>query len=299
MTGYTAIEVLPVSGNVGAEIRGVDLRARLADEVVAEIRAALLAHGVVFFRDQPLDDDEHIAFASRFGTPNIYPPNRARGVLQPLEWIEDTEASPPKADLWHTDVAFLPEPPDIAVLSMREAAPAGGDTMWVDLCAVHDALSPAMQALIAPLEIDVHPGDDMRRKIELQFGSGVFEKVEAEFAGWRHPLVRVHPETGRRAVFLCGRFMKGIAGMHPDESDLLLDLLRRGLDDPNVQCRWRWRDDDVAMWDERSTNHRALSDHYPAHRLVRRCTVGASPAFGPSDPRAIALDARRRAAAPA
>ncbi len=120
----------------------------------------------------------------------------------------------------------------------------------------------------------------MRFKLEMQFGPGIFEQVEAEFAGFRHPLVRAHPVTGRPALFMCGRYVKGIAGMLPGESDALLRLLVEGLHDPNFQVRWRWSDNDVAVWDERCTNHRGLADHYPEHRLVRRCTVGAATPLG-------------------
>lgn len=282
MTTYRNIEVTPLTGTIGAEIGGVDLRAP-SDEQVAEMHAALMDHLVVFVRGQDLTDDEHIALASHFGTPNIYPPNRARGVLRPLEFIEDDASSPPKADLWHTDVAFLPEPPDIAVLSMRESPPFGGDTLWCNLYGVHDALSPTMQALVADLRLDVHPGPDMAAKITAQFGADVFAKVADEYQGWEQPLVRVHPVTGRRALYMCGAYVRGIVGMHPDEADALLALLRRRLEDPNHHVRWRWRDHDVAIWDERCTNHRAIGDHYPQHRLVRRCTVGAARALGPSE----------------
>ncbi len=281
MEEYRTIQVSPVSARIGARVDGVDLTRPVPDPQMGEIHDALMRHQVLFFRDQDLTDEQHISFASQFGTPNIYPPNRARGVREPLEWIEDSEASPPKTDLWHTDVAFLPEPPEVAVLNMRATPPVGGDTLWVSLYEVHDALSPVMQDLLAGLEQDVHPGDDMKAKIELQFGPGIFEQVEAEFSGCRHPLVRVHPVTGRRAAFMCGRYVKGIAGMKPAESEVLLRLMAAGLEDPNIQVRWRWRAHDVAVWDERCTNHRGLSDHYPQHRLVRRCTVGAAAPVGP------------------
>ena len=273
------MEIVPCTARIGAEVRDIDVR-KLDDTQFVQLHQALLDHLVLFFRDQDLSDDEHIAFASRWGTPNIYPPNRARGVLRPLEFIEDTADSPPKADLWHTDVAFLPEPPDVAVLSMRDTPATGGDTLWASLYAAHDSLSPVLQERLTPLLWDVHPGDDMRHKITAQWGAEVFDKVADEFSGWQQPIVRVHPETGRRALFLCGLYILGIVGMHADESDTLIPLLRRTVEDPNLQVRWRWQNNDLVVWDERCTNHRATGDHFPAHRLVRRCTVGASPAIG-------------------
>lgn len=279
-TEYETIEVEPITANIGAIVHGVDLREPLSGDQRAELRDALLRHLVLIVRDQDLTDEQHIAAASAFGVPNVFPVTRARGLDQPLEWIEDNPDSPPKTDLWHTDAAFLAEPPEIAMLNMRMSPPVGGDTMWSNLYAAHDSLSPTFQTMIESLEQDVHPGEYFRRSVELQFGPGVFEQVEREFSGARHPLVRVHPETGRRALFLCGEYVRGIAGMTVAESALLYEHLRRRLDDPNVQCRWRWRQFDVAIWDERCTNHRGLSDHGVAHRLVRRCTVGAAKPFG-------------------
>ncbi len=273
---YSTIEVEPLSVAIGAIVRGVDLRAPLADDQVDDLRRALLRHLVIFLRDQDLTDAQHIAAAAAFGVPNVYPVTRARGIDEPLEWIEDTPDSPPKTDLWHTDASFLPEPPDIAMMNLRVVPPAGGDTMWASLYAAYESLSPTFRSLVDGLEQDVHPGEYFRRTVEMQFGEGIYERVEAEFSGARHPLVRVHPETGRRALFLSGAYVRGIAGMTDEESTLLYEFLRRRLDDPKVQVRWRWQPHDVAIWDERCTNHRGLGDHRGSHRLLRRCTVGAS-----------------------
>lgn len=278
---FRTITVTPLTASIGAVVEGVDLRQEVSAEQAAELRRALLQHLVLFLRDQDLTDEQHLAAASLFGEPNVYPVTRARGIDQPLEFIEDTPDSPPKADLWHTDAAFLAEPPDIAMLNLRVVPPTGGDTMWCNLYAAYDGLSPTMRSVVDALEQDVHPGEYFRHTIELQYGPGIYEKVADEFSGARHPLVRVHPETGRRALFLCGEYVRGIAGMHPDESALLYGYLRDRLNDPNIQVRWRWSANDVAIWDERCTNHRALSDHYPAHRFLRRCTVGASRPVGP------------------
>jgi taurine dioxygenase len=259
-------ELRPVTARTGAVAEGVDLRT-LTPTDVPELRTALATWGVLFFRDQHLDDDEHLAFASLLGEPNRSP--YGDGVL---EHLVDGPGSRPSADLWHTDMAFLPEPPDYAVLSMLSSPPAGGDTLWANLFELHDALSPAMQRAVAPLRQEL-------RRARIAEGGGYEPDPSAPAV--EHPIVRVHPVTGRRALYLCGAFVAGIAGMHPAEGRALYEQLRAGVHDPTHQVRWRWRDGDVAVWDERCTNHRALGDHWPQHRHVRRCTVGASPVLGP------------------
>lgn len=278
---YRSIDVTPLTPTIGAEIEGVDLREPLSAETLSELRRALLEHLVIFLCGQDLSDEQHIDAAASFGTPNVYPITRARGLDQPLEFIEDGPESPPKTDLWHTDAAFLEEPPDLAMLNLRVLPPVGGDTLWCSLYAAYEALSPTMREAADALEQELHPGVYFQKTTELQFGPGIYERVADEFQGVRHPIVRVHPETGRRALFLCGSYFRGITGMHADESTLLYETFRSTLDDPNLQCRWRWQQHDIAIWDERCTNHRGLSDHHPSRRLVRRCTMGAGRPLGP------------------
>ena len=274
------IEVRPLTAAIGAEITGLDLRDGVPDGDRDLIREALLRHLVLFFRDQDLSEDQQLTFAGRFGPPV------SAGVdptaTEPLLFVtlEDTATDPPKADRWHTDVPFVAEPPDIAVLSMRAAPEVGGDTLWASLYAAYDNLSPTMQELAGALQLDLDLGTS-RELVRQMYDEDHFRQVVEPAAVARHPLVRIHPETGRPALYLCGEFMRGIAGMRRDESDAVLGFLRSLLDDPNLQCRWRWEDHDVAMWDERCTNHRAVSDHYPQYRKVRRCLVGRGAPVGP------------------
>jgi taurine dioxygenase len=289
----TDVAVLPLTRSIGAEIRGVDLRQEADPETVAAIRHALLEHLVVFFRDQDITAEQQLAFASHFGEPMIpsgeLPPPEA-GIDPYFAVLEDTPDSPPKADFWHTDVAFARTPPDIAVLAMVDTPPVGGDTLWLNLYDVYDALSPAMQEVVSLLDLELDLGAPLRKAVVDMSGEAEYERMAASTPLMRHPLVRVHPETGRRALYLCGAFMRGIRGMDPADSDVVLDLLRGKLADPNLQVRWRWRQHDVAMWDERCTNHRANSDHAPGHRLVRRCLVGRDIPVGPHGPGGQAVE---------
>jgi taurine dioxygenase len=262
-----------VAGALGAVVTGVDLAGPLADATVDSIRDALHEHQVLFFHDQDLTDDQQLQFASRFGTVSPYSFTRMLGDTRRVSLIEDTADSPPDADGWHTDVSWVAEPPAYAVLNARVIPPTGGDTMWSSLFAAYDALSPTMQELCADLTVRHHSGPDFRERIARIFGPESADRVAAEFPPVEHPLVRAHPATGRRALWVSGRFMDQIVGMHRDESDALLGFLVRQIENPNFCIRWRWTVNDLAMWDEASTNHRALSDHYPQHRVMRRCTV--------------------------
>jgi taurine dioxygenase len=281
------LEVVRLTGVIGAEINGIDLRATLEPATVAILRQALLDHLVLFFRDQELTPRQQLSFAAQFGTP-VLPmggelPQGAE--IDPyFNTLEDTPENPPKADFWHTDVAFLTEPPEIAVLCMEETPTAGGDTSWLSLYALHDELSPAMQEVVALLDLDLHLGAPFRRAVTTMSGEEEYRRIAGTVPVVRHPLVRLHPETGRRALFMCGAFMEGISGMAPDESAALLDFLRAKLADPNLAVRWRWQRHDVVMWDERCTNHRANSDHGGSYRRVRRCLVGHSVPIGTRGP---------------
>lgn len=281
---FATIEVDPLTATIGAVVSGVDLQQPLSDAQRRDLRAALLQHCVLFFRDQDLTDEEHLAFAETFAPVNrsAFAPPGAEGTAAFVEWLEDTPDSPPKADLWHTDVAFRAEPPDFAILNCREAPPTGGDTLWLSLSAVYEALTPTFRRLVDGLEIDARPA----RPQPLGDGGGigigrrVVYRPDPTQEGVVQPLVRVHPETGRKALYMCGEYMHGIVGMAPDESAALIAFLRTRLEDANVQCRWRWRPHDVVVWDERCTNHRAVSDHFPAYRLMRRCTAGTARPIG-------------------
>jgi taurine dioxygenase len=268
------VHVTAVTGTIGAVVEGIDAAAASEAEVAA-LREALLEHHVLFLRDQPLTDEQQLHLAGRFGRVSTFPLRALLGATEPtLAHIEDNEQSPPDADAWHTDVSWIAEPPAVAFLSARVIPEVGGDTMWADLGAAYRSLSAPMQRICAGLDAWHWYGDAFAAAVAR---SGVTQLVEAlerahPAPGVRHPLVRRHPESQVDVLFVSG-FIHAIDGMTPEESRAFLDLLQRRLEDPNLQCRWRWRVDDLAIWDERSTNHRALSDHFPRQRRMRRCTV--------------------------
>jgi taurine dioxygenase len=286
MTSST-IRISRVTGGIGALVEGIDL-ASIDDEGFATVRDALVEHQVLFFRDQHLDDDQHRALVRRWADPMVFPVAALRGGTEALGFIVDDEANPPDADGWHTDITWWPEPPSVAVLCALTIPAYGGDTMWCDLHRLYDGMAPAMRALAEQLVVHHSPGERFIAVNARIGGEEVGRLIAEQLTGAHHPLVRSHPVTGRPALFLSS-FIRSIDGMSTQESDTFLEPLYRRLDDPNGQVRWRWREGDVAIWDEANTNHRALSDHYPQFRKMRRCTAsGERPFFSPDGTRANA-----------
>ncbi|MGP0032742.1 MAG: TauD/TfdA dioxygenase family protein [Acidimicrobiales bacterium] len=265
------MEIHKLTGRLGAVVEDVDLET-IDDATFEALQDALMAHQVIFLRDQHLSDDGHRRLARRFGKPTVYPVMKHFGGTEFLHQIEDTEESPPDADGWHMDITWVSDPPKVAILAALVIPTYGGDTMWTDLYGAWDRLSPTMKEMLAPLQVLHTPGETFWGALH-RVGTFDVAELRRAFPGAVHPLVRDHPVTGRTVLNLSGYFMESIVGMHPDESSWLLAWLGARVEDPNLQIRWRWREGDVAIWDEYSTNHRALSDHYPQHRRMRRCTV--------------------------
>jgi taurine dioxygenase len=266
------MEIRTLTGALGAELSGVDLES-IDDAGFKELADALWTHQVVLVRDQHLSEDGQRALARRFGTPSVFPVAAHFGGTEVLGHIEDTADRPPKADGWHTDIPWIPTPPQVAILCALVIPPYGGDTMWADLHGAWDRLSPTMQSALDGLRVHHVPGEGFWGGVGQSMSVDQVAELRAAFPGADHPLVRTHPITGRKALYVAGAFMESIVGMHDDESRMLLDWCQARIDDPNLQVRWSWQPGDVAIWDERSTNHRALSDHFPQHRMMRRCTV--------------------------
>jgi taurine dioxygenase len=280
--GEPAIEVRRISGALGAEIHGLDLGKPLADRQFEALHAALLAHKVVFLRDQAIADEQQLALARRLGVPTIYPALRALGVDRPLEFIEDDEQSPPKADGWHTDITWVANPPRYGILHARVIPEYGGDTIWVNLELAYQQLSAVMQRMLEGLVVHHDVDEAFHRSVAQILGPDNVERVRRAIEGGAdHPLVIRHPLTGQKLLYAAGYWMKFVRDMSEEESRTLLDFVMRHATQPGFQVRWRWRPDDVAIWDERATLHRALGDHYPQRRLMRRCTVD-DPAHPPA-----------------
>jgi len=272
MATYQHISVHPIAGTIGAEVSNVTL-GNLNESEFSEIHAALLEHQVIFFRDQELTRDQHKAFGRRFGTLHIHP------FLQPLKneghpefiVLESDEKHPFVADAWHSDVTFEDKPPLGSVLRCVAAPEFGGDTMWSSMYTAYESLSGTMQRFLSGL-IAIH--DTSRTfsrndyKIEHIGGKRAETIVSAE-----HPVIRTHPETGRKALYVNSTFTNSIKDMKPAESAALLGFLYRHIESPDFSCRFRWQKNSMAMWDNRCTQHRVVADNLAAYRRMERVTV--------------------------
>ncbi|WP_207541222.1 TauD/TfdA dioxygenase family protein [Sabulicella rubraurantiaca] len=267
-------EIRPLSPALGAEILGVDLREDMPDGLVAELRDTWLRHGVVFFRDQRLPPRELVRVARRFGEVIEYP--FVKGLEEAPEVIPVMKLEHEKVNfggVWHTDTAYLDRPPMATMLVAREIPPVGGDTMFASGVAAYEALSEGMRRLIDPLravnssaKADVSKTREDRRK-----DSGRDDAKQVYEAS--HPVVRTHPETGRKALYVNAGHTSRFDGMTEEESAPLLDFLFRWQVKPEWTCRFRWQEGSVAFWDNRQVLHYPLNDYHGYRRVMHRVTL--------------------------
>lgn len=275
---FTRFETRPLSPTIGAEIHGVDLREDVDDATIADIRAALLAHKVIFFRDQDITVEQHIAFARKFGSLEIHPATPKEQINREILRIAHGPDSRGKENFWHSDVTWRAEPSLGSILRAIELPQIGGDTLFADMAAAYAGLSPAMKEWICGLTA-VH---DIARVFAGRLGQTP-EDLHAKFPPQEHPVVRTHPETGQRALYVNTAFTSHIKGLSTKESEWLLSHLYAQATLPEYQCRFRWAVNSIAFWDNRASQHYAASDYFPAVRVMERVTIaGDRPYFDPA-----------------
>ncbi|MEN4749419.1 taurine dioxygenase [Pseudomonas sp. Ps21-P2] len=270
-----SIDIHPLSPALGAQISGVDLSRDLTDEQRNAIEQALLDHQVLFFRDQPITPQQQARFAANFGDLHIHPiyPNVPE---QPEVLILDTAVTDVRDNaIWHTDVTFLPTPALGAVLSAKQVPAYGGDTLWASGIAAFEALSRPMQMLLDGLTAT----HDFTRSFPLErFGNTAedlarWEETRRKNPPLSHPVIRTHPVSGRKALFVNDGFTTRINELEAAESEAILKLLLAHGTRPEFTLRWRWQANDVAMWDNRVTQHYAVDDYRPQRRVMHRATI--------------------------
>jgi len=270
-----SLDITPLSSALGAQISGVDLSRDLTAEQRNAIEQALLAHQVLFFREQPITPQQQVRFAAQFGDLHVHPiyPNVPE---QPEIMVLDTALTDVRDNaIWHTDVTFLPTPALGAVLSAKQLPAYGGDTLWASGIAAFEALSKPLQTLLDGLTAT----HDFTRSFPVErFGSTAddlarWEETRRKNPPLSHPVIRTHPVSGRKALFVNDGFTTRINELESAESEAILKLLFAHTTRPEFTIRWRWQENDIAMWDNRVTQHYAVDDYRPQRRIMHRATI--------------------------
>jgi taurine dioxygenase len=266
---FETIKVQPLNPVIGAEISGVDLSRPLGNQTFKELHEALMTHLVIFFRDQDIDLDQQKAVGRQFGKLHIHPSAPSpEGHPEVLVVKADESSKAVTGNRWHSDVSCEEEPPMGSILHMRELPPSGGDTMFANMYAAYDALSKPMQQFLSGLKA-WHESEHVLRATLGQ----ALKAERKDYPRSLHPVVRTHPETGRKALFVNSGFTTRIEGLTDRESRPILDMLFEHVKTPEFQCRFQWRPKSLAIWDNRCTQHYALWDYFPHSRLGYRVTV--------------------------
>jgi taurine dioxygenase len=265
ISSTTEWQTTRLAGALGAEVRGVDL----ADPTPADIdgvKALLLEHHVLFFPDQGLDVDQHVALGRHFGELEGHP-HLKNPITEHPELFELVASGGGVADEWHTDITFRPDPALMSILNMVKCPEVGGDTLWTNLHAAYDELSAPMQELCEGLTA-LHDALPHNRPDQMTI----------------HPVVRIHPETGRKLLYVNEHFTRRIVEMNASESEMLLSYLTRWVQNPRFTVRYRWTEGTIGMWDNRCTQHFVMDD-FDEERIIQRVTVMGDEPKGAQPPR--------------
>jgi taurine dioxygenase len=273
---YQRIEVHVLTPTIGAEIHGVDLTQPLDEATFAEIHAALLEHQVIFFRDQDIDVEQQKTFGRRFGELHIHPAAPGpEGHPEILPIHADENSKFVAGNLWHSDVSCEEEPPLGSILHLHTVPPSGGDTMFASMYAAYEALSEPMQNFLCGLTA-LHASDKVYRG---RYKDQGIDDSEKEYPQSVHPVVRTHPETGRKSLFVNRGFTTRLIGLKANEGKALLNFLCEHMARPEFICRFKWREKSIAFWDNRCVQHYALWDYFPQVRHGLRVTIKGDKPF--------------------
>jgi taurine dioxygenase len=286
--GHQKIRVMRLTETIGAVIEGVDVSRPLDEETFAEVKSALHEHLVIFFRGQELSPEQQMALASRFGAMEIHEVFTPLPDHPQISVLEHDRERPPISDVWHSDVSYRERPSMASLLYARSIPPVGGDTLWLSAYAALDALSPPLRSFLSELSA-VH--DFLKgygsHFLQQKDGRERFLRAQDETPPVVHPIIVTHPVTRRDLLYVNPTFTSHVVELSRSESAALLEMLYAHLLRPEFQVRFKWRVNDLAIWDNRATQHYATGDYYPAYRRMHRITVGGDrPAHAKPSPSA-------------
>lgn len=274
MTLKTRLKVRPLSGAVGAEIHGLDLLNEKLPELIQELRDLWLEYGVIFFRDQPLDPKDFQSFAERFGEIIEYP--FVKGLAEHPKIIPVLKMPHERHNfggIWHTDTAYLQEPPMATMLIAREIPPRGGDTLFASGYAAYESLSPGLQEALSHLKAaNCSVKAEVTKTREDRIADSATEKAGEALVG-EHPVIRTHPETGRKSLYVNPAHTTHFLGWTEEESAPLLNYLFAHQVKPEFTCRFSWQPNSIAFWDNRCVLHNPINDYHGYKRLLHRVTL--------------------------
>jgi taurine dioxygenase len=267
------LKLTPVAGALGADVSGIDLCQPIGRELYQALRQALVQYQVLFFRDQLIEPAHQKALADRFGPLQTHPAYATVDGFPEITVLESTAQAPTKIDQWHTDMTFRRHPPMGTMLRSRIIPEKGGDTLYASMTAAFEALSPSMQQFLGTLTAVHDFAHGFRESLAEPGGPARLEAAVADYPPVEHPVIRTHPESGKRVIFVNELFTTHIVAMTAHESECLLSFIFNHIKAPEFGCRFRWSTNAVAFWDNRSTQHKPVNDYFPAHRRMERITI--------------------------
>ena len=267
------LDIIPLAGALGAEIRGLDLSQELSDKIHQQVRALLNEYEVIFFRDQDITAARQKALALSFGPLQSHPAYDTVDGFDEITILESKPDKPTKIEAWHSDMTFLQHPPMSTVLRSVIIPPRGGDTLWSSMTTAYNGLSAPMQAFLEGLSAVHDFCHGFRESLAEPGGQERLASAIAANPPVLHPVIRTHPETGKKVIFVNSLFTQRIEGLPTAESDALLQFLFNHISTPEYTCRFQWQAHSIAIWDNRSTQHKPINDYFPSPRRLHRITV--------------------------
>ena len=267
------LNIKPLSGCIGAEIHGIDLTKPITNELYIQLRECLVEYEVIFFRDQAITPAQQYALASMFGPLQSHPAYQTVEGFPEISILESTADKPTKIECWHSDMTFRQHPPLATVLRAQIVPDKGGDTLWASMTAAYRGLSKSMQDFLSTLTAVHDFSYGFKESLAEPGGQQRLAQALVDNPPVRHPVIRIHPESGKSVIFVNELFTRHIEGLSRSESDALLAFIFEHIRTPEYSCRFAWQPDSIAIWDNRSTQHKPINDYFPAHRRLERITI--------------------------
>ena len=265
--------VKPLAAALGVELSGVDFASELTQEVFREVRRLLVKHQVIFFRDQDISPQQHHDLAASFGPLQTHPAYGTVDGFPEITILESTAENPSKIEAWHTDMTFRQHPPMGAVLRSKVIPEQGGDTLWASMTAAYDALSVQMKEFLSGLTAEHDFSWGFKESLAEPGGRERLAEAVANNPPVVHPVIRTHPESAKKVLFVNSLFTTRILELEKQESAALLEFLYEHVATPDFSCRFNWEPNTIAIWDNRSTQHKPINDYFPAHRMLHRIVI--------------------------